>query len=1280
MLIIGRKLLFFAGLAGLLILSSRLVFAQKSPDAIGLRIVTNPEHFSPIRWYNEKVTVKGAPLELLVDGYQAVRDGRTVYVGAANYVAQGAGEIYTNIYIISYNQAAEKETEDIFGQILAHWRFNTNLDTAGACSASSTIACINDSECAGAGFCSSLKAEVVRNTRRMADQADIETLLAKYKKAKGFYPKLSAGSYIANKTLSVWPSWQETLARELGASLPVDPVNLMGACPGFDPATCWNKASSTFAGVLPADPLVPASLPAGSQVYVYRVTPDGQSYTLSATAVDPLTIIGNNPAIIQAYSNVPPRIEVPPGSTVTQGGITYIVITAYPGRPFSYFVKAIDPDSDLSPLPLWTLNTGAAGNWTSMGWSAPPALATTTVANIKEIRAAVTGAAGSYYFSLTVTDGAGGTDQRNFRVDVRNQPPLITLERPSISVVVGRNDLVTNPYDITAVDPEGNYPLVSSFAPALPAGLVLNTVSNTAYRLSGIPTYAAGTYTTNYTVTFADSFNSVSTASFDLTIINNRPVFTSSPVVEVRVNNPYSYDAAATDADGHTVRFRFASGSGQPPTLSINTNSGLVSGTPTAPGSFNIAIEAYDGYGATTTQNYILTVTTYCGDGGIQTPNNEGVTEECDDGNSNNLDACGTDCKWTCQSLPASPFDPSNNIGDSSDGSVIYDDNDNVYDGDPVGGTADYLKVAKVIPTPYLWIANSNLGSITKLRTFDGWRRTTTGLDFTTWETMGQNLGTFRLISGPLSVANPSRTAVNAETGEVWVAGRDSGNVAKLDIEGNIKKICLTGAGARGVAIEESGDVWVANAVSANMVKLSGDDTDCAIRQTVAVGGYPYGLAVDSNNNIWMSNRGGSSGAFKYETVSGILTGYSVGSPYGITVDLDDNVWVAMYGSGIYRINRAGTVDYFAIYNPPVYPYYNSRGVSIDTNGSIWIAMDTSNQAVKIPDPTNPAVYSAFNTGGSSPVGMAGDSAGRMWAVNFGSGNASVFNSDGTIASSGSPFPSAPGSTPYTYSDMTGLNRAMLLRAGSRTYRFDSGFADQRWGALDWQEVVPGPKQDARVYVRAANIQADLVSLPWTEHLAATPASSAAARIGRYLEIRIELRSRERGVTPVLSALSSICLNPKGASGANCTVISVGACFGCTAACGGGTCTGSRRETDSCGRTYLTSCTITNSAPCPRSCNLPANLDCGVPDFSAPDRGTFQMASLPASYTINGGWGYTSVFPKPTSFPATVPSGAQIVVAVSSFPNRYYGQMICLDGTIYKNYASSSLSSTDICN
>lgn len=198
---------------------SKAVAAEASPDAIAIRVMSNLEHYSPLVWYKKNIKLQGSPQNLLVDGYEAVRDGRTVYVNAANI---SGNDFYTNIYIISYNQEAENKTIDIFGQILTHWKFNTNFD-------------INSSQ----------KQKIIRDVKRLTNLYDMNSALANYK--KGGFPGLKSGSYITGASISTWPSWQATLGSELGITMPIDPINKLNNCPaGYDVKTCWNQTDKAF--------------------------------------------------------------------------------------------------------------------------------------------------------------------------------------------------------------------------------------------------------------------------------------------------------------------------------------------------------------------------------------------------------------------------------------------------------------------------------------------------------------------------------------------------------------------------------------------------------------------------------------------------------------------------------------------------------------------------------------------------------------------------------------------------------------------------------------------------------------------------------------------------------------------------------------------------------------------------------------------------------------------------------------------------------------------------
>jgi streptogramin lyase len=1297
----------------------------------------NPNHYSASLWYKLQ-GFSGSPQSILVDGYEAVRDGRSVYVNAANVQD---GKLYTNIYLISFNQEAEGATMDIFAQILDRWKFNTNYIITDSCSESSDVSCLHTDDCPIGEYCLSAKAKMIRDTKRLSDLAEMKILIGNYLDERGYYPILQSGSYLSHITTSAWPSWQKLFAQHLGQELAVDPLNKMGDCgdPRFEEKTCWDFAAQEFADSNPGNDEF--DLPEDSYVYVYTANADGSSYKLYANLEEGYgASIANglfDGEVTGLLGNTAPKFsgEVLKGSS---------------GEEFSGFIR-VEDDGLMENLTV-TIDTSSTV-WTA--WSAPPEIQlVASVPSQRRIYAAAAGNPGNYFFDATVSDDKGLSVTKTFMIVILNDSPKINLF--DVSYLAS----TTKPFDVTfiAKDFVSNYPLTYNVNPngaygLNPATFNLNTDGD-AYNLNingffdpntQSPIDPSRTY--NYVVTVTDKFGVSNNDNFQIKVLNNKPnVVLPIPCdTDVRVENDYnSCSILARDQDGHAISgFIFSS----LPNGMESNSAGLIYGKPkfAEAGVYNVSIRARDEFGAVSEEvNYALSVNTYCGDGVkqgpgespaqnmeekggpnndgredcdglsglsfsvanssvdrmyacttpdlltcpvdgdcsntctfvtgpnggycgdsiaqdgnngstdfgeecddgmddssasgtdecdtrnvngygfcaftfcgdgvtqnpnglgtagasgtgdeecddfqngddtdqcyddcsytycndgiIQVPNGRGTggangigdeecddgslnsitspcapdctltycgdgimqlqngvssmgahdtgDEQCDDGNLNDNDLCSNDCR-TCNGIADIYF-----AGTGVNDALVYDNNNNPNTVANVSG-GSYLKLNSSLPTPYIWVANSNLNSITKVRAYTGPKRQCERLSSGVYcynnkvvtEIKGKSYGTFLIRYGAYTCGNPSRTAVNVETGDVWVACRDTGDVFKLDINGNVLKRCATGGGPRGVAIEEGGDVWVANYASSNVVKIPGDDNSCTILKTINVGGNPYGLAIDSKDNVWISNRG----ADKIQRIN--ASNYSVSNwfadnIYGITVDLNDNAVVAGLGGRIYRVN----VSTGSLQNIPISSYSRPRGVSIDINGNYWMGLDNSNRVARIMK-SNLSAQATWATGGVFPIGVAGDSMGNMWAINHNSGNVSSFNLNGTLTGVYNPLPAS--SNPYTYSDMTGLNRAMIFRKGfwinNTIGFFDSGLIGQRWGKISWQEIIPSSRQKINVQLRADDVKPSVNS--WVD-ASVWNTWDSNSREGRYLEIKVELSSKETGVTPVLWNLSITC-------------------------------------------------------------------------------------------------------------------------------------------------------------
>ena len=366
-----------SGLVLILLLSFLFLFTQDnsqaattSPDAIATRVIPNPDHLSSLSWYKTNIKKQGSPQAMQVDGYEAVRDGRTVYVNAANV---SGNDFYTNIYLLSFNQNMQPATEDIFSQLLAHWKFNTNVPAQ--------------------------QKEKIRNdTKRLADLADIKLLLANYKAThNGSYPTLSAGSYVAGKSISVWPSWQATLGKNLGVALPLDPVNKFGACAGYDPVTCWDQKNKIFAGV-----------PDNSRVYIYTYNTNGTADICALMESGYLTTLAQGACPSSAVGHsASTRFLLP---NINCGSFTSIRATAF----LDYLSLS---GLDAAKFRLWAPQPVQPDSWDEWknvrGWqwkSGVNGLVISSGATLPRVEAQKSGQEGIYIFSITAANNVQGSE------------------------------------------------------------------------------------------------------------------------------------------------------------------------------------------------------------------------------------------------------------------------------------------------------------------------------------------------------------------------------------------------------------------------------------------------------------------------------------------------------------------------------------------------------------------------------------------------------------------------------------------------------------------------------------------------------------------------------------------------------------------------------------------------------------------------------------------------------------------------------------------------------
>jgi cysteine-rich repeat protein len=343
-------------------LIQELIFkVDGTSDAIGVRVLPNSDYLSPSAWVEDQ-EFTGSFSEAQLDGYEAVELGTTIYATSGNI---DGTDIYPNIYIVSYNEDAGSEAQEIFEQILNYWKFNANTEEVsdvnlcwngvdyvkdsedeyvscswdGACYESCA-----DEDCTVEGrdvdaidvLCHAEKAQLTRDMKRLTDITDIKETLTDFGEAnmhcgvttsmscdqdsdcpgtetcvEGF-PLVQSGTFVPALTNSVWGSWNSALANELQSSIPTDPINEFYNCStdGYDSESCWNGEAGTFL------------CPDRSHVYAYQGIA-GEEYKLYAQLETSGDFAWTQAIDDDLTDEVEIIIEYPDGYASTSSSVTY---------------------------------------------------------------------------------------------------------------------------------------------------------------------------------------------------------------------------------------------------------------------------------------------------------------------------------------------------------------------------------------------------------------------------------------------------------------------------------------------------------------------------------------------------------------------------------------------------------------------------------------------------------------------------------------------------------------------------------------------------------------------------------------------------------------------------------------------------------------------------------------------------------------------------------------------------------------------------------------------
>ena len=268
----------------------------------------------------------------------------------------------------------------------------------------------------------------------------------------------------------------------------------------------------------------------------------------------------NNNAFTKSFQvTVPPPVIT---STLTANG--------QDGQPFFYQITATN-----NPLSFGAGITG--GTLLPVGLTFDPIKGI-----ISGTPADVTTNVGTVNIILTANN-SGGTDTKTLVLTLAADPPHIT------SPLTAHGSLgVQFDYFVTAT----GTPQLLLLATPLPAGLI-----QTIFGIGGVPT-EAGTTLVNLTVSNASPQSDTRQLIIDVTA---PPIIISPLIIPSAVGTPLSYTviASATGTGPGGNPLSFATGA-LPNGLSFNSQTGIISGTPTAAGTFLTQVTAKNGLNGST--------------------------------------------------------------------------------------------------------------------------------------------------------------------------------------------------------------------------------------------------------------------------------------------------------------------------------------------------------------------------------------------------------------------------------------------------------------------------------------------------------------------------------------------------------------------------------------------------------------------------------------------------------------------------------------------------------
>ncbi len=359
-------------------------------------------------------------------------------------------------------------------------------------------------------------------------------------------------------------------------TLPTTTATLSGTAAGTNGATISTYAWTQLSGPSTAGYSSPGSvgtnvtgLVAGSYVFTLTVT-DNHGLTNSSNVT--VTV---NPA------NTPPTVSAGSTQTIT-----------LPTSSASLSGTAAGTNGATISTYAWTQLSGPS----TAGMSSP-ALAATNVTSL---------VAGSYSFTLTVTDNHGLTNSSNVSVTVNpaNTPP--TVSAGSTQTIT----LPTNSASLSGTAAGTNGATISTYAWTQLSGPSTAGISSPALAATNVTSLVAGSYTFTLTVTDNHGLTNSSNVAVTVNPANTPPTVRAGSTQTMTLpTNSASLSGTAAGTNGATISSYAWTQANGPSTAGISS-AGLAATNVTGliAGSYTFTLTVTDNHGLTNSSNVTVTV------------------------------------------------------------------------------------------------------------------------------------------------------------------------------------------------------------------------------------------------------------------------------------------------------------------------------------------------------------------------------------------------------------------------------------------------------------------------------------------------------------------------------------------------------------------------------------------------------------------------------------------------------------------------------------------------